>query len=377
MTLFLLLALGVALLLLLIYWYSLKNEAFGNGIALLCLLISRPFLVLQDKLKEHHPDPTNAGDEKMAINEELHRKANTIVGDVIDAGVGFIIVAADTYLAVVFNSALFKTYEIALSSGMFEWAAGLLWIAIPAMFSIVALECAGIVHSSGIFPTLKTAARWIVGSIAFVLMCLSIFLVMYAYAFRGVKVFDPTNVLQVAQMGEGILTLLGLLVGAASIPALVVVRKGVSTILISISFILLVVCQLITAVLDAYCLFLTGGEISVFMFVDKPLRVIVQEFQFSSRRNKRLLQAAHANEEQGVIPASQQNNIVIPVSEEKPQNQQAQANGISSVAFREMPIVEPVFVEFTGNAALNGHTPHTDQDKKKLMNQEIYKGFLS
>jgi hypothetical protein len=288
---------GFPMLLLLIYWCSLKNEAFGDGIALLCLLVSRPFIVVQDKLKEYHPEPTKAEDEKSDTVETARRKANDIVGDMIGAFVGSIIIAADTYLAVVFNSALFKTHEVVLSSGIFSWCAGLLWVATPAMFGILTGECARIVKSSGIFPNLHTAARWIIGTISFLLMCLSIFLIMYAYAYRGVKVFDPTNTFQIAQMGEGILTLLGLLIGAASIPGLIAVINGISTFLASFSFALLVVCQITTSCLEAYCLFLTGGEISPFLSVEKPIRVIVQEFQFSARRSKRQLQTAHTNEE--------------------------------------------------------------------------------
>jgi len=371
MNIVVLLILGILLALLLIYWYSRKNEGFGDGIALICILVSRPFIVLHDKLKEHTPEPTKAEDEKSEKVEavavpSVHRKVNAIVGDEIAGCIGAIIVAADTYLAVVFNSALFKTHEVALSSSIFSWCAGLLWIAIPAMLAMVTLECAGIVKSSGIFPNLGTAARWIIGSIAFLLMCLSIFLIMYAYAFRGVKVFDPTNTLQVAQMGEGILTLLGLLVGAASIPALIAVINALSTLLTIISFALLVACQLITSFLDAYCLFVTGGETSVFMSVDKPLKVIVQEFQFPLRRSKRLLQASRADEDQRTAPALPQENVVTPLAEEKPQNQQAQGAGVSAVAVAEMPIVEPVFVEFSGIAVQNGHDTDADQDKKTV-----------
>ncbi len=371
MNLFILLAIGVVLALLLSYWYSRKNEAFGDGIALLCLLIARPFIVVHDKLKGHFPEPAKDEEtsdqkevEKSGKNDALHQKVNEIIGDVIGAGIGLIIIGADTYLAVVFNSSLFKTYEGTLSSGIFEWAAGLLWIATPAMFGIVALECAGIVKSSGIFARLHPVFRWIIGIISFVLMSLSIYLVMYAYSFRGVKIFDPTNTLQLAQMGEGILNMLGLLVGAASIPALIMVIKGVSTLFVIISFALLLICQLIMSVLDAYCLFVTGGEISVRMFVDKPLKVIVQDFRFPTRSSKRGLQAAHADGEQNTTPNLSQHSRVTPVSEVVTHYQQEQTQ-VSSVVLGNMQIEEPVFMEYSSYGAQNGNAPDADQSKKK------------
>ena len=372
MNIVLLLVFGSLLALMLGYWFSRKNEGFGDGIALLCLLIARPLIVVQDKLKEHFPEPAKDVDDKneqddtkkRGKNEPQRRKVNETVGDVIAGCIGSIIVAADTYLAVVFNSALFKTHEVALSSSIFSWCAGLLWIAIPAMLAMVTLECAGIVKSGGIFPNLGTAARWIIGSISFLLMCLSIFLIMYAYAFRGVKVFDPTNTLQAAQMGEGILTTLGLLVGAASIPALIAVINAISTLLTLCLLALFIACQLITSFLNAYCLFVTGGEITVFLSEDKPLKVILQEFRFPLRRSKRLIQASRTDKDQSTAPALPQENVITSVAEEKPQNQQAQATG-SPVALAEMPVTEPVFVEFSGIAAQNGHDTDADQGKKK------------
>src|SRR5207249_11682840 len=96
MNLFVLFLLGTLIALLLIYWYSRKNESFGDGIALLCLLISRPLIVVHDKLKEHFPEPTQVLDEKVGQDdaqksgkkETMHRKVNEIVGDVIGALVG-------------------------------------------------------------------------------------------------------------------------------------------------------------------------------------------------------------------------------------------------------------------------------------------------
>jgi hypothetical protein len=53
-------------------------------VALICLLISRPLIVVQDKLKEHFPEPTKVVDDKIeqddtkksGKNESPRRKVN-------------------------------------------------------------------------------------------------------------------------------------------------------------------------------------------------------------------------------------------------------------------------------------------------------------
>ncbi len=244
MLILIIIAIGLPVAYLLLYWYSRRNSGFGDGIAHLCALVASPCNAVHDDLmavfayvRDHLPRPKKVKQEELEEEKEenkekvdtLHRKAYGEICDMVTAFVGSIIIAADAYMAYVFNSSLFNTHEVSLSGGWFELAASLLWIATPAIYGIAALQASGIEKSSGLFPHLGKGARWLVGLISFVLMCLSIFLVMYAYSFRGVKIFDPTNTYQIAQMGESTLALLGLLVGAASIFSLVALYSYTST----------------------------------------------------------------------------------------------------------------------------------------------------
>src|SRR6266849_1118738 len=362
-------AIPVALILiLLIYWFSLGHENFGNGIALLCLLVASPCISAHDSFKELHtnarnllPKPQTQGNG----DKTLHRKAFEVIADMVEGCVGSVIISADAYMAYVFNPSLFHTHEVTLSGGWFEWAASLQWIATPAMFGIVALQCAGIVKSSEMFPELSKAAKWIVGIISFVLMCLSILLVTYAYAFRGVKVFDPTNTLQAAQMGESLMTQLGSLIAAASLPALVAVMNALSTLLTILLSILLVLSLVIAKMLhgfarmlDAYCLILTEGEWSVFLDVDKPLKVIAREFRFSGRRTTRRLQAARSEEEQQPPPLVLQPPVYSPAPvTQTPEPEKKE----------EPQVLVPVVVAAAPSKQQNGHQ---DTQKKKAL-----KGF--
>ncbi len=371
-----LIALGGALAFLLLYWFSHRNRDAGEAIAHLCLLVASPCNAVHDDLmavfayvRDHLPRPKKVKQEELEEEKEenkekvdtLHRKAYDVICDMVTAFVGSIIIAADAYMAYVFNSSLFNTHEVSLSGGMFEWAASLLWIATPAMYGIVALEAAGIVKSSGLFPHLGKGARWLVGLISFVLMCLSIFLVMYAYSFRGVKIFDPTNTYQIAQMGESTLALLGLLVGAASIFSLVALQNALSTLVTILLFALLVFCfvaakllHLLAIVLDRIAISCTDGRICVFEKKEAPAQVTVTPVQ-----EPLSIPAAADHHENGKTEQVESANTNLPAQEKT--IQQDDAIPENNNAFSWFPVVaEPLTSEQS-----NGHTEPLDESKKK------------
>jgi hypothetical protein len=173
---------------------------------------------------------------------------------------------ANTLLAL---PALFQVPNDVTLPGGVNLTSGMLFLAVPALYGTVVLECYGIIpYGARLFQHLAEKVRKILGTLCLIGFVLSVLVLLTFWVFRGWYLVDPDNA-QV--LGVFILGGLGLCVAGSSVIALWSFCVGLVGVASVLAFLAAVVClgiaqfvSLLPSLLDVLALHLTDGEVSVY-----------------------------------------------------------------------------------------------------------------
>jgi hypothetical protein len=257
--------------LLILYLLARRFPVFGESIGFLAILACRVLIKGEWILKDAGTYCYKAFEKSVRYPPDV--RDDVLLG--VLAHLTFLLLSASILFGETFNTlealpALLQVPNDVPLPGGISIASGMLFLAVPALFGAVVLECAGVIpYAAGLFPKLEGKIKKGLGIVCLVGCLLSVVVLVLFWIYRALYIGtdpDTANVLTPFLLGG-----LGLTVGGASIVALwafVVGLMGLASVVLWLLSALCnglsVVCSLLPTLFDVLAVHLSGGERSVY-----------------------------------------------------------------------------------------------------------------
>jgi len=253
--------------LILLYLVARQWKRFGHALAFVAAVAGRLLVTLSYHMERAAHFCKRACETAL---KNLNDSGKWTLGDflrwLIGFCIGLLILAGESIQVLEVLPSLFQAATVSLPP-IAELSSAALFICCSALFGDIVLECWGKVRGVGLFQNMGKPSRWIVGSLAMLLLIFSDLVNGYFYIFRAeILAHKATTGMTVYILGG-----LGLEVSAVAPFALLAVKEGSPAVVATLLWFAEKTCQAVHAIatfipdlLDTLALHLSGGTIGVY-----------------------------------------------------------------------------------------------------------------
>jgi len=278
----------VLAVLLVLYLVARKIKPLGQSVAFVAVVASRFNVKLADILSHAASYCQKAAVASLryppGVNNDEYWLGVNVISRLVWFVLSVLIIVGEIVNTLLVVPSLFQTTSRLPLPGGVELSSAALFIATPAFFGAVLLECWGLIpHRCGLFPPMGKLSRWVLGITSGVFLVLSILLTGYFYLYRAMYLI---SVEATQGMSLYILGGLGLLIAAVSVFTLWGLVVGGTGVVSLVLWLAEIGCRIVGSiasflpqVLDVVALHF--GGMSVYQEYGKPATSLVPRMQFA------------------------------------------------------------------------------------------------